>query len=118
MIEPHRSLRKSLNGPLLIGLAGPDERNGDLSPTERGFLGSDGDDLVGVACLTDLGGSVSFPASTAADYCEFLSHPQERADFVEAVFAQVNLAALSPHCLTLPSAETVRAVSQTPGADP
>jgi CelD/BcsL family acetyltransferase involved in cellulose biosynthesis len=56
------------------------------------FLGYDGDDLVGVACLgADLGEqNVSFLAGTTGDYCEFLSHPQRRAEFVEAVFAELH----------------------------
>jgi len=55
------------------------------------FLGYDGDDLVGVASLgapVD-GAGVSFLAATTADYCEFVSHPQRRAEFVEAAFAEL-----------------------------
>ncbi len=56
------------------------------------FLGYDGDDLVGVACLgADLSQqNVGFLAGTTGDYCEFLSHPQRRAEFVEAVFAELH----------------------------
>jgi len=56
------------------------------------FLGYDGDDLVGVASLAaDLGEqSVSFLTATTGDYCEFLSRPQRRAEFVEAVFAELH----------------------------
>jgi CelD/BcsL family acetyltransferase involved in cellulose biosynthesis len=55
------------------------------------FLGYDGDDLVGVACLgADLDEqNVSFLTGTTGDYCEFLSHPQRRAEFVEGVFAEL-----------------------------
>jgi CelD/BcsL family acetyltransferase involved in cellulose biosynthesis len=55
------------------------------------FLGYDGDELVGVACLcTDEGGqNVSFLTATTADYCDFLSHPRRRAEFVESVFAEL-----------------------------
>jgi CelD/BcsL family acetyltransferase involved in cellulose biosynthesis len=55
------------------------------------FLGYDGDDLVGVVCLgTDPGEkSVSFLTAATGDYCEFLSHPQRRTEFVEAVFAEL-----------------------------
>jgi CelD/BcsL family acetyltransferase involved in cellulose biosynthesis len=55
------------------------------------FLGYDGDDLVGVACLgADLAEqNVSFLTATTADYCEFLSRPQRRAHFVQAVFAEL-----------------------------
>jgi CelD/BcsL family acetyltransferase involved in cellulose biosynthesis len=61
------------------------------------FLGYDGDDLVGVACLgADLDEqNVSFLAGTTGDYCEFLSHPQRRAEFVEAVFAELRQLRLS-----------------------
>lgn len=55
------------------------------------FLGYDGDDLVGVASLvadTDEQ-NAGFLAATTADYCEFVSHPERRAEFVEAVFVQL-----------------------------
>ena len=52
------------------------------------FLGYEGDDLVGVACLSADPGeqTVSFLNATTADYCEFLSHPERRAEFVDAGF--------------------------------
>lgn len=55
------------------------------------FLGYDGDDLVAVACLgADPGEqNVSFLNATTADYCEFLSHPQRRAEFVDKVLAEL-----------------------------
>jgi CelD/BcsL family acetyltransferase involved in cellulose biosynthesis len=55
------------------------------------FLGYEGDTLAGVASLaTDATGqSASFLAGTTSDYCDFLSHPQQRAEFVEAVFAEL-----------------------------
>ena len=55
------------------------------------FLGYDGENLVGVASLcTDPSTQiVSFLAGTTADYCEFLSHPQRRAELVEGVFAEL-----------------------------
>jgi CelD/BcsL family acetyltransferase involved in cellulose biosynthesis len=55
------------------------------------FLGYEGDHLVGVASLaTDpAGGNVSFLAATTGDYCEFLTQPQQRAKFVDAVFAEL-----------------------------
>lgn len=51
------------------------------------LLGYEGDDLVGVASLaTDSAQqNISFLAANTADYCEFLSAPQRRADFVAAV---------------------------------
>jgi CelD/BcsL family acetyltransferase involved in cellulose biosynthesis len=78
------------------------------------FLGYDGDDLVGVVCLcADLGKpqNVSLFTATTADYCEFLSRPQRRAEFVEAVFAQ--LRQLGVGSLVLPS---LPADSATPAA--
>jgi CelD/BcsL family acetyltransferase involved in cellulose biosynthesis len=55
------------------------------------FLGYEGDHLVGVASLaTDLAGqNVSFLAATTGDYCEFLTQPQQRGQFVDAVFAEL-----------------------------
>jgi CelD/BcsL family acetyltransferase involved in cellulose biosynthesis len=60
------------------------------------FLGYDGAELMGLACLgadicqQDISQQgVSFLAATTADYCEFLSHPQRRAEFVDAVFAEL-----------------------------
>ncbi len=55
------------------------------------LLGYDGDDLAGVACLgADASEqNVSFLAATTADYCDFLSHPQRRAEFVDKVFAEL-----------------------------
>jgi CelD/BcsL family acetyltransferase involved in cellulose biosynthesis len=55
------------------------------------LLGYDGDELVGVASLsTDLSGqNVSFLAGTTADYCDFLSHPDRRTEFVDSVFAEL-----------------------------
>jgi len=44
------------------------------------FLGYNGDDLAGVACL----------GADMDDYCEFLSHPRQRAEFVDAVFAELH----------------------------
>jgi CelD/BcsL family acetyltransferase involved in cellulose biosynthesis len=55
------------------------------------FLGYDGDDLVGVACLAADPGeqNVSFLNATTADYCEFLSPPHRRAEFVDKVLAEL-----------------------------
>jgi CelD/BcsL family acetyltransferase involved in cellulose biosynthesis len=55
------------------------------------FLGYDGDDLIGVASLAtdDAEEGVSFLAGTTGDYCDFLSLPQQRSEFVEAVFAEI-----------------------------
>jgi CelD/BcsL family acetyltransferase involved in cellulose biosynthesis len=55
------------------------------------FLGYEGEDLVGVACLaTDAAGKkVTFLGANTSDYCEFLSHPQQRAPFVDGVFDEI-----------------------------
>jgi CelD/BcsL family acetyltransferase involved in cellulose biosynthesis len=55
------------------------------------FLGYDGDDLIGVASLaTDATEkNVTFLAGTTADYCEFLTSPPRRAEFVDAVVAEL-----------------------------
>jgi CelD/BcsL family acetyltransferase involved in cellulose biosynthesis len=55
------------------------------------FLGYDANELVGVASLcSDLGEqNVSFLAGSTADYCDFLSRPQRRAEFVEAVLNEL-----------------------------
>jgi CelD/BcsL family acetyltransferase involved in cellulose biosynthesis len=55
------------------------------------FLGYEGEHLVGVASLaTDAAEErITFLAATTADYCEFLSEPQRRAEFVDTVFAEL-----------------------------
>jgi len=55
------------------------------------FLGYEGDQLVGVASLADnvIERSVGFLAATTGDYCEFLTEPQRRAEFVDAIFAEL-----------------------------
>lgn len=77
------------------------------------FLGYDGDALVGVASLVaDLADkNASFLAATTADYCEFLSHPQRRAEFVGAVFSELHH--LGVGCAVLAS---LPADSATPAA--
>ena len=54
-------------------------------------LGYEGDDLVGVASLaTDPAGKhTTFLAANTADYCDFLSAPQQRGEFVDAVLAEM-----------------------------
>jgi CelD/BcsL family acetyltransferase involved in cellulose biosynthesis len=61
---------------------------GSLQPLQ--LLGYDGDELVGVACLAVTEQTVSFLSATTADYCDFLSHPQRRAEFVDAAFAKLH----------------------------
>jgi CelD/BcsL family acetyltransferase involved in cellulose biosynthesis len=54
------------------------------------FLGYDGEDIVGVASLaTDSSERITFLAANTGDYCEFLSHPSRRAEFVDGVFAEL-----------------------------
>src|SRR5579864_147852 len=55
------------------------------------LLGYDGDELSGVAplCTDASGRNVSFLTATTADYCDFVSPPSRRAEFVEAVFAEL-----------------------------
>jgi CelD/BcsL family acetyltransferase involved in cellulose biosynthesis len=54
-------------------------------------LGYEGDKLVGVASLATDGDekNISFLSATTADYCELLSHPQRRGEFVSAVFEEL-----------------------------
>ncbi len=62
------------------------------SPRPLLCLGYDDDDLIGVASLAlDLGEqNVSFLAGSTADYCDFLSHPRRRKEFVGAVLAELH----------------------------
>ena len=55
------------------------------------ILGYEGDNLVGVVSLaTDPAEeNISFLAATTADYCELLTQPEQRAEFVGAVFAEL-----------------------------
>jgi CelD/BcsL family acetyltransferase involved in cellulose biosynthesis len=54
------------------------------------FLAYEGDALVGVSSLaTGLDNTVSFLAATTGDYCDFLSTLGRRAEFVEAIFAEL-----------------------------
>lgn len=54
-------------------------------------LGYEGNDLVGVASLaTDPAEkNATFLAANTADYCDFLTLPQQRGEFVDAVFAEM-----------------------------
>jgi CelD/BcsL family acetyltransferase involved in cellulose biosynthesis len=55
------------------------------------FLGYEGDDLVGVAplALDAAQQNISLLAGTTADYCDFLSSPQMRDEFIGAVFGEL-----------------------------
>lgn len=51
------------------------------------FLGYEGDVLVGVASLAaNAAADVGFMAATTGDYCDFLTEPRRREEFVDAVF--------------------------------
>jgi CelD/BcsL family acetyltransferase involved in cellulose biosynthesis len=55
------------------------------------LLAYDGNSLVGVAALaTDkTEKQLTFLAGTTADYCDFICHPERRAEFAEAVFGEL-----------------------------
>jgi CelD/BcsL family acetyltransferase involved in cellulose biosynthesis len=64
------------------------------------FLGYENHDLVGVASLaTDAAGNINFLAAATADYCEFLSHPTRRFEFVDAVFESIGSMGLNSMAL-------------------
>jgi CelD/BcsL family acetyltransferase involved in cellulose biosynthesis len=58
------------------------------------FLGYEGGHLAGVASLATAVSrkNVTFLAATTGDYCEFLTQPQQRAEFVGAVFSELGKA--------------------------
>jgi CelD/BcsL family acetyltransferase involved in cellulose biosynthesis len=72
------------------------------------LLGYEADDLVGVASLaTDATGkSISFLAATTGDYCDFLSPPERRGDFVDAVLAEIGKTKLAAMALANVPAES------------
>jgi CelD/BcsL family acetyltransferase involved in cellulose biosynthesis len=54
------------------------------------LLAYEEDSLVGVAALArDSSQEIIFLTSTTADYCDFISHPQRRDEFLESVFAEL-----------------------------
>jgi CelD/BcsL family acetyltransferase involved in cellulose biosynthesis len=67
------------------------------------FLGYEGEDLVGAASLAADAAEqdVRFLAATTADYCEFVTRPHQRAEFIDAVFAE--LGKLKPGLVVLAS---------------
>lgn len=67
------------------------------------LLGYEGDRLVGVASLASdpSARTLSFLASNTADYCDFLSRPQHRSAFLEAVFAELARIKLKPGFMAL-----------------
>jgi CelD/BcsL family acetyltransferase involved in cellulose biosynthesis len=54
------------------------------------LLAYEKDSLVGVVALaTDPAQGTVFLTSTTADYCDFVCHPQRRAEFLDSVFAEL-----------------------------
>jgi CelD/BcsL family acetyltransferase involved in cellulose biosynthesis len=55
------------------------------------FLAFEGELLIGVAALAkeSNGSSAAFLAANTADYCDFISAPQRRREFVERVFSEL-----------------------------
>jgi CelD/BcsL family acetyltransferase involved in cellulose biosynthesis len=65
------------------------------------FLGYNGDKLAGVASLAidAAADTITFLTATTADYCDFLSAPENRAEFAESVFAE--LGKIQPNFIAL-----------------
>jgi len=82
------------------------------------LLGYEGEELVGVASFaTDPAGQhVNFLSATTADYCDFISCPQNRREFVNAVLSEIRtvnaasiaLANLPDNSATITALEEVR----------
>jgi len=54
------------------------------------FAAYRGHELVGVAALKfDTDGYLSFLANTTADYCDFVSHPDDRQEFVRRLLSEI-----------------------------
>jgi CelD/BcsL family acetyltransferase involved in cellulose biosynthesis len=68
----------------------------------------EGEKLTGVAALAThpAGKTVSFLCSTSADYCDLLSHPDHRAQLLDAVLAELHRAGLPSIVLTSLPAES------------
>ena len=77
------------------------------------LLGYEGDNLLGVASLaTDPAGKhVGFLAASTADYCDFLTPPQLREEFVDAIFTE-----LQKNSFTSLTLANLPADSKTPDA--
>jgi len=79
------------------------------------FLGYEEDKLVGVASLAmDLAEKqISFLAGATADYCDFLSLPQRRPEFIDSVFTELrNMNAASISLANLPADSNTPALLQ------
>lgn len=68
-------------------------------------LGYEGNDLVGVASLaTDAAEkNMTFLAANTADYCDFLTVPQQRREFVDAVLAEMQTKSATMTLANLPA---------------
>jgi CelD/BcsL family acetyltransferase involved in cellulose biosynthesis len=81
------------------------------------LLGYEGEELVGVASLaTDPAGrDLSFLGATTGDYCDFLSHPSKRAEFVDVIFEELRKIKISSMALAnlLANSETPAALRQS-----
>jgi len=68
------------------------QRSYEASMTPLVFLAYEGDTLAGLAALaTDKAQSRAFfLAGSTADYCEFVSHPDDRSWFVDAILAEIS----------------------------
>jgi len=54
------------------------------------FAAYRGHELIGVAALKfDTGGYLSFLANTTADYCDFVSHPDDRQEFLRLLLSEM-----------------------------
>ncbi len=54
------------------------------------LLAYENDTFIGLAALaTNASQEIVFLSNTTADYCEFISHPQRRAELLDAVFAEL-----------------------------
>jgi CelD/BcsL family acetyltransferase involved in cellulose biosynthesis len=71
-------------------------------------LAYEGEKLTGVAALTtdSSQSTASFLCSTSADYCDLLSHPDQRAEFLELVLAELRRAGVPSLVLTSIPAES------------
>jgi CelD/BcsL family acetyltransferase involved in cellulose biosynthesis len=78
------------------------------------LLGYEGNDLLGVASLaTDLSEKeISFLAANTADYCDFLSAPSVRSEFIDNVFPELRKNNASIKLANIPAdSETVRSLN-------
>jgi len=76
------------------------------------FLGYEGDSLVGVAALArKKSGEAVFLTADTGDYCDFLSEPEIRPEFVGTVFSALRDASIEKVVLTNLPADSVTAAA-------